>query len=426
MLEALSRKADLTGDVAELKLLNRSKASLAKEIRELSFQKTQCEMQEKENRLDPDRTRIFISSVTTETEGKHVRYLVEIQQLNPDSKPIFGWVVSRRYNEFFVMHQKLKERYTSVRNLDFPGKRLVTSMSNSFIDSRRNALEAYLQNLVLTPVVCKSEELRAFLSRQSTFTEAGSRTVHRSLSSFPGQEIVRNVYRSVAESIDDMFFGPSMLDIMIQRLSRQAAEVAGIIGSAANDEDLIANAVKSPDEAFLQLPVDLEVLAGEASVTSFTAPICDLVLSVFELDSKKNWLRRQAVVVILQQVLGGTIERKFRDYLATYLDDSHLWSYLKLIMRTMWPGGQQRSPPPVRTQEEKTKTRDDAQRKLSTLMPDLAANMIGRSNARRGARRMFAVLQNRRLNQHVVYTVLDEIFEALFPELNQSGDTAHS
>jgi len=36
---------------------------------------------------------------------------------------------------------------------------------------------------------------------------------------------------------------------------------------------------------------------------------------------------------------------------------------------------------------------------------DLAANMIGRSNARRGARRMFAVLQNRRLNQHIVYTV---------------------
>ena len=40
---------------------------------------------------------------------------------------------------------------------------------------------------------------------------------------------------------------------------------------------------------------------------------------------------------------------------------------------------------------------------------DLAANMIGRSNARRGARRIFAVLQNRRLNQHLVYTVVDEV-----------------
>ena len=40
---------------------------------------------------------------------------------------------------------------------------------------------------------------------------------------------------------------------------------------------------------------------------------------------------------------------------------------------------------------------------------DLAANMIGRSNARRGARRIFAVLQNRRLNQHIAYTIIDEV-----------------
>ena len=53
---------------------------------------------------------------------------------------------------------------------------------------------------------------------------------------------------------------------------------------------------------------------------------------------------------------------------------------------------------------------------------DLAANMIGRSNARRGARRIFAVLQNRRLNQHIVYTIVDEaridvvVTEVLFPD----------
>lgn len=34
---------------------------------------------------------------------------------------------------------------------------------------------------------------------------------------------------------------------------------------------------------------------------------------------------------------------------------------------------------------------------------------MGRSNARRGARRIFAVLQNRRLNQHIAYTIFDEV-----------------
>lgn len=45
-----------------------------------------------------------------------------------------------------------------------------------------------------------------------------------------------------------------------------------------------------------------------------------------------------------------------------------------------------------------------------SFVSDLAANMIGRSNARRGARRIFAVLQNRRLNQHIIYTIVDEVW----------------
>lgn len=47
---------------------------------------------------------------------------------------------------------------------------------------------------------------------------------------------------------------------------------------------------------------------------------------------------------------------------------------------------------------------------------DLAANMIGRSNARRGARRIFAVMQNRRLNQHLIYTVVDEVCVCILSE----------
>jgi hypothetical protein len=40
----------------------------------------------------------------------------------------------------------------------------------------------------------------------------------------------------------------------------------------------------------------------------FTAPICDLFVEIFQL-KENNWLRRQAIVIILQQILGGTIER---------------------------------------------------------------------------------------------------------------------
>ena len=147
MLDSLIKKAELTGDVQELMLLQKSKSSLNRELRELSFQKTQFEQQEVANRLIPDRTRVsIVNSVAGEEDGKSVvRYLVEVQQLSPDGGVGTGWVVARRYNEFLDMHNKLRDRYIPVRNLEFPGKRLVTALSASFVDLRRAALERYMQ-----------------------------------------------------------------------------------------------------------------------------------------------------------------------------------------------------------------------------------------------------------------------------------------
>ena len=69
---------------------------------------------------------------------------------------------------------------------------------------------------------------------------------------------------------------------------------------------------ETPEDALNRLPGDLKPLEGETSTSSFTSPICDLILAVFELDKKNNWLRRQAIVIILQQVLGDTVERYVR------------------------------------------------------------------------------------------------------------------
>lgn len=104
-------------------------------------------------------------------------------------------------------------------------------------------------------------------------------------------------------------------------------------------------------------------------------------------------------------------------------------SYISTFRDALWDNGQLKPSGAPRSAEEKLRTRDDANRKLSALIPgmksllvpyvndrslivfpaDLGANMIGRSNARRGARRLFAVMQNRRLNQHLLYTIVDEV-----------------
>ena len=147
MLDRLINKADLTGDAQELKLLRKSKSALNREIRELSFQKTQYELQESANRLVSDRTKLAIVNSTFGEEGgkRVVRYIVEVQQLAIDGSFATGWVVARRYNEFLQMHNRLRDKYALVRGLDFPGKRIVTGLSSHFVDTRRAALEKYMQ-----------------------------------------------------------------------------------------------------------------------------------------------------------------------------------------------------------------------------------------------------------------------------------------
>ncbi|CEL56796.1 Sorting nexin-12 OS=Schizosaccharomyces pombe (strain 972 / ATCC 24843) GN=snx12 PE=3 SV=1 [Rhizoctonia solani AG-1 IB] len=418
MLEALMRKAELTGEEQELSLLSRSRDSLVREIRGLTFQRAHYEVQEAANRLVPERTKItIVDTATSEEDGRTVvRYLIEIQQLALDGGFASGWGVARRYSEFYDMHTRLKERFAEVRSLEFPGKKFVTALSNNMVDARRTGLEKYLQKLILVPSVCDSDELRAFLSRQAT-PPALTPTVPAD------QGLVRTMYRSVADSIDDMFFGPSMLDVTLQRLSRRAAELTGMY-SQLQDEDAIARVLglkSRPEEALGKLQGDLMPLDGETGASSFSAPICDLLLAMFELDRKDNWLRRQAMVTILQQLLGSTIERKVRDTVRTSLAESQILGYITTFRNTLWPEGKLKPASVPRTDQEKVQTREQAHSKLSAIMPDLAANMIGRSNARRGARRMFAVMQNRRLNQHIIYTIIDEFVEALFPEVQISA-----
>lgn len=147
MLDNLIKKAELTGDTQELKLLMTSKSSMNRELRELQFQKLQYQQQESANRLLSDRTKVsIVNSTVGDEDGKSVvRYLIEVQQLASDGSYASGWVVARRYNEFLSMYNKLKERYTAAKNLEFPGKRLVPSLSVHFMDARKTGLEKYLQ-----------------------------------------------------------------------------------------------------------------------------------------------------------------------------------------------------------------------------------------------------------------------------------------
>ena len=148
-------------------------------------------------------------------------------------------------------------------------------------------------------------------------------------------------------------------------------------------------------------------------------PICDLFLEVFSLNAQNNWLRGRAVVVVLHQLLGGTIERKIRDSFASFTSANSFASYIDKVKDVMWPGGRMKVADPnapPRTQKDRDKSRREAKAVLETLVPELASSVVGRQNAVIAARRLEGMVNNERLNTHLVFTLVDEVVGVLFPD----------
>ncbi|KAI9032587.1 PXA domain-containing protein [Phycomyces nitens] len=431
LVDVLIKNAEAENQVEKLRLLKKSKSTVRQEMQQMRYQKSQYELQESENVLVPERN--YTS----------------------------GWIVARRYSEFFALHQRLKDHYVVVKMIDFPSDELREFLSqqnvyvpgpiqdNSDVDYELGfgyftSLPRSVERQKIFGPKSKgcNEPIDTDLARNALLsTSGGPTTPHKSpsmqnlqrsiASNISANEysinrkqsagFMKHIYKTVAAGFDDMFIGPSMLDLITQRLGEQVVDFSyendmGDLNSSlphsrntssngSHKRMIIDGLEYSPDglsSSFGNVDLSSEAIkpVENEGITRFTEPLCDLFIEMFELKEKNNWLRRQAVVIILQQILGGTIERR--------------------LTESMWPGGASLSFKPPRQPEEKQHTREEANRKLSTWLPDLLGNMVGRQNARRGARRLFSVLQNKRLNQDLVYTLFDEILYELFPEVGDN------
>lgn len=219
------------------------------------------------------------------------------------------------------------------------------------------------------------------------------------------KDLVSRLYNSVADGMEDFLGNIAVLD--------QLSMAGQNLISAATNQFQHPQQELGPENSMTAAEAEAELSAFEdRELEPFVKPICDVFLEIFELNKGNNWLRGRAAVVVLHQLLGGTIERKIRETAKTLVEDSSLVRYITLVKDTMWPGGKLRENKP-RTLSEKMKTRTEASVMLATLIPDLAASVVGRANAQQAARRMFATLNNPRLNVHLMYTILDEIVQVL-------------
>ncbi|KAA8908447.1 PXA domain-containing protein [Sphaerosporella brunnea] len=403
VIDSLYRKAELTNNTVELRILRKSKSSLQREIRRKELQRQQYIIQESDNSLyGRSEVRIKSTMVGNENGQEYALYIIEVQREGGEQLPAAQWIVARRYSEFLQLHQQLK-RFESVRDLEFPRRRVVLKLQRDFLEKRRMALERYIKSLLLIPEVCRSREFRAFLSQQNI------QPAHDGTSGADTnqKDLMSRLYASIADVGN------------LPILDQLSLASANIIAAATNQLQ-----TPQPDNNNKRTDENVSAIAeAEAELNAFdepfVKPVCDLFLEVFELNRKSNWLRGRAVVVVLHQLLGGTIERKIRDQTKALLDEETMLGHIQKLSEALWPNGElmmtsSAAASTPRTQKEKSKTRTEATVMLASLVPELSASVVGRANAKSAARRLSAVCNNQRLNTSILYTVLDVLIEEVF------------
>lgn len=420
VLSKLETQYELMGEAPkEQQLVEKSIASVRRELEVVSAQLKDVERYA----LEAAGTSITIptSTVRTDADGRayNVYHILVCIRPRGGEGEAATWTCHRRYSEFDLLHSALLAANLSqhaVFEAFFPGKRLVAlNFTPGFVESRRTGLEKYLQRVVASPEACSQGVLRRFL-REGPFvmipSHSGSATSALSASklSFPGQALVRDLLRGV----DDLFFGTTpLVDVLSHHLSGSAAGAGVGSVTSMSAEATITHAI--PGLSVTQAQAKEAASASKPGNGVITGPLVDLLVEL--LDLRQDEWRRTAIAVVVQQVLGGTIDRQVRTRLRQLTSEDYLAGLLTSLQENLWPGGVLREAGPkiIRVPAASEALKQRARSKIDLLLPQMAS-LVGREKARKGARRLFnTVTQNRRLNRHLIYTFLDVFVEELFP-----------
>lgn len=210
------------------------------------------------------------------------------------------------------------------------------------------------------------------------------------------RDFVTRIYSSVTDGMEEFLGNIPVLDqLTVAGQNLISAATSQLVSNTGSSSPISGSMAAHDPQSAAEAEAELQAYENR-ELEPFVKPICDVFLELFELNRENNWLRGRAVVVVLHQLLGGTVERKVRENAKAFVQEESIVKYLDLAKNLMWPDGKFRQPV-VRTQAEKNKSRKEAELVLRTLMPELVGTVVGRANAQAASRRITATLNNPRL-----------------------------
>ncbi|KAJ3409003.1 Intermediate filament protein [Chytriomyces hyalinus] len=297
----------------KIRALHLMKAGLEVEIQRLERDRQACKERDLENLIMPDSTSVSVNC----TQGKNELTLFEIvvQLINADGVKS-GWIVHRKLSEFITLQQSLKLKFPFVNQYELPSKKMfkgLLKLRKTFIEKRRSILSDYLQSLLGNIEICKSIEFRIFICHIDIIRILYSASLPANPQSISGKAkkrkpFVKTLFHRLEENIN-----------LIKR-NNQGRNGGSAVGTSSRFNSVALGCSDNQSAAIEGGPHGLTPADGTETVDA----LFDLITETFELKEKGNYLRRKALTLVLQHIIGGTIERRVTESLRALVSEESM------------------------------------------------------------------------------------------------------
>lgn len=421
LLKHLILKADLMDNKEQLKLLKKSQRALFRDLEKKELLMQQLSIQENANSLYKN-TIIHINYYYGNSQISSIRevifYVINVDHVYKGQAT--SWEMPRRYSEFYTLHKYLKRRYSLILSQEsigklFPPKENIKwgrpSPTKEFRENRRHRFELYLNKLLEYPEICQDDVFRRFLTDSFGFYVQASKNP---------TELFGNCI-SDKSSLPNI--GSRINHLEYTSLSETSSQVSDT-NSNITDESLLVDASCSGDTAQGKENDNGKVKSIQQEVdsnVSFLKPVCDLFISLFSLNKSNTlWLRGGAIILVLQQLLGGTIEKYIKDSIIRLQSPENVHEYLVSIKQSLWGEDglierrRKMTEKTERTITEKKKTRKDSRLLLRMLFTEVCGKVVGHRHSQDAALKIHDLVQIRCLNASLLLEIVDIILDDIF------------
>uniref|UniRef100_A0AC34RBE0 PX domain-containing protein n=2 Tax=Panagrolaimus sp. JU765 TaxID=591449 RepID=A0AC34RBE0_9BILA len=333
------------------------------------------------------------------------------------------WIVTRKYDEFHILEQKLREFHGNNLKIGILPEKKIFNQNRTFMDSQRLQFERFIQGLALQPLLKKSELLYTFLTSEEDICEDISlipdlnpframKSVPNKLQRERGQNLRPYLLNLLANILaPNTFYSESPV------VAKEVNSDQNSLQSFSSDRDLKTkfSSKIALDNLILTKQQTQKIVAEFVPVPSWTKDFTELLL--FFAIRIGGFVSEFGIAILLMcqefshQIVNQFAKKKTQETLDLILQEDNVLAIIQSLQKTIIDGIQES------TEEEQKLRAELAIRRLDQIIEDFLPNSVnqlfGQKNIRQIANDLIKAAQFPRLNKQLAFVLLDAIIHKI-------------